>query len=71
MLLGFITTVLANFNKYKGSETKFLEDFSLIPPHVGSNGRDDSIEFKNHYLIRSRSKFDYTQLGFKSPETFG
>lgn len=49
--------------------TRFLERFSLIPPHVGANGKEDFFDFLNEYSNKTRSRKDGTQLGYKAPES--
>lgn len=48
-----------------------MEEYSLVYPHVPSNGKSPNVEFKNDYLIRTKSRSDYTQLGHKHAESFG
>lgn len=55
----------------ENEEKKFVEILSLSPPHVASNGRSENVKFFNHYLIKTRSKTDCTQLGYKSENSFG
>lgn len=71
MLAAFITTIMYAMAKPKGWETKFLDEFSLIPPHVGANGREDFFDFDNQYVVKTRSRSDFTQLGYSSKGSYG
>lgn len=71
MLVAFITTIVQVLARPKGWETKFLDEFSLIPPHVGANGREDFFDFDNQYAVKTRSRSDFTQLGYNSKNSYG
>ncbi|ELA41585.1 uncharacterized protein VICG_01333 [Vittaforma corneae ATCC 50505] len=51
-------------------QAKFIDMFSLIPPHVGANGREDFFDFFNEYVNKTRSRRDCTQLGYKAADSF-
>lgn len=70
MFLLHLATLLAKQHAHSG-QTRFLENLSLIPPHVGSNGREDYFEFENHFFVKTKTRRDFTQLGYKEPNTFG
>ena len=55
--------------KEREPQTRFLDAFSLIPPHVGANGREDFFNFYNEYTNKTRSRKDNTQLGYKATES--
>lgn len=63
--------LLSLTTKAQEEETKLLESFSLIPPHVGANGREPYFDFKGDYLIKTRSRKDYTQIGYAAKESSG
>lgn len=60
--------VLSKGNLY---EKKFVDEYSLIYPHISPNGKSPHVEFKNDFLIKTKSRADYTQLGYKSNNSFG
>lgn len=51
-------------------QAKFIDTFSLIPPHVGANGREDFFDFFNEYVNKTRSRRDCTQLGYKATDSY-
>jgi hypothetical protein len=68
----FILHLLHTLAKtHNEGQSKFLQNLSLIPPHVGANGREDFFDFENHFLVKTKTRRDYTQLGYKEPNTYG
>lgn len=65
LLTQLLVFVLAN--EETEPKTTFLPEFSLLPPHVGANGRVDFFNFENEYLVKTRSRRDLTQLGYRAP----
>lgn len=49
----------------------FVDELSLVPPHVTPNGKENSFDFKGEYLIKTRSRNDFTQLGYVSKNSNG
>ena len=71
MLFFHLVTFLKIASAKSNIRTKFLDNLSLIPPHVGANGRGEDFEFDNHYLTKIKTRKDHTQLGYRAPESFG
>ncbi|KAM0680094.1 hypothetical protein GINT2_001787 [Glugoides intestinalis] len=68
LLTQLLAFVLAN--EEADPKITFLAEFSLLPPHVGANGRVDFFNFENEYLVKTRSRRDYTQLGYMAPGSY-
>lgn len=65
----FLGTTLTK--PYKKFQTRFLDKFSLVPPHVGANGKEEFFEFLNEYVNKTRSRRDHTQLGYRATNSYG
>lgn len=68
-LLSKILSVLAV--ESMANKGLFVDELSLIPPHVTPNGKENSFDFKGEYLIKTRSRNDFTQLGYVSRNSNG
>ena len=71
MLLSYIARLLAATNTKNEKRTKLVDSLSLIPPHFGANGREDFFDFDNHFLIKTKTRRDHTQLGYRAQNSFG
>lgn len=71
MLLFHFVKLLAVSNTKTEKRTKFVDSLSLIPPHVGANGREDYFDFDNHFLVKTKTRRDHTQIGYKSQNSYG
>lgn len=65
-LLQILTAGVPRSNNH----SRFNERFSLIPPHVSANGREEFFNFLNEYSNKTRSRRDHTQLGYEAPDSF-
>lgn len=71
MIINFIFMLENILCAQKFFERRYVEEFSMISPHVASNGRAPHLEFLNDFLIKTKSKNNYTQLGYKHENSFG
>lgn len=71
MLFVPILSVFAKTDIHTDAEAHFIEKLSLLHPHVSENGRNDFYNYDGHYLIKSRTRSDYSQLGYDHMNTAG
>jgi len=70
MFILHLLQVLSAATPRSAGHARFNEKFSLIPPHVSANGKEEFFNFLNEYSNKTRSRRDHTQLGYEAPDSF-
>lgn len=71
MFFYYILSILGKSENNLNAETSYQDRFSLMHPHVSDNGRSDFYTYGGQYLVKTRTRSDYTQLGLLHPNTKG
>ncbi|KAI5152009.1 hypothetical protein ENBRE01_2498 [Enteropsectra breve] len=52
-------------------DTKFMSEHSLMAPHVGENGKNNSYDFDGKYSVIKTERLGHVQLGYQAAHTGG